>query len=107
MAFGWVEVVEPGLQGCPVDPELCGSLVEVHRPGERFAEGVEVDQAAGHGCVDLGLFTCREDGVVGDGAAADVFDFVGDGAPPFGLQQSAVDGDRLVVKVGQPYQVEW
>ncbi len=99
-------MVEPGLQGWSVHPELCGRFVEVRCPGERFAEGVEVDQTSRYGGVNLGLFTCRKYWVVGDGAAADVFDFVGDGAAPFGLQESAVDGDGLVVEVGEPYQIE-
>ena len=99
-------MVEPGLQGWSIHPELCGRFVEVRCPRERFAEGVEVDQTSRHGCVDLVLFACREHWVVGDGAAADVFDFVGDGAAPFGLQEPAVDGDGLVVEVGEPYQIE-
>lgn len=99
-------MVEAGFEGGQVDPQLGGGLLHVRRPGEGLTEPLEADQLAGDGRVDLFLFAGGEDRVGGDGAAADVFDLVGDGAAPFGLQEPTVEGDRLVVEVGDADEVE-
>lgn len=92
-AFGGVKVCEPGPQCGQVDPEFFGDFDQHLGPSECLAERADVDQPAGDGGLNGGFFSGCEPVVVGDWAAVDVFEFVGDGASPFGLRQVFRESD--------------
>ena len=96
--------MQAGCQGWFVDPQLVGGLGQVVRPRERLTEVAQADQLPGHSLVDRGFLAGREDRVGGHGAAADVLDFVGDGAAPLSLQQAPVEGDGEGVEVGDSHE---